>query len=130
MTTKVLGHLLSAKKSLTKAKRWSRMDVTGGGCFIYYIKQGHVGRAEVAINNANKSFLKLKEKVGRIKELESLIKIKNDPLSDLTDCFMNEIMYDDRFSFKISDAKKKCKIAITDVEAIKKELEQRLKTLS
>jgi len=122
-----LTYLRKAKKHLNRANNWSLFDLFGGDLLISALKHGSISDARRQLNLSKDALTKLNEKL-KDANIEVLA-IKISGILEVTDIFLDNIISDIMVQTKISDTKNSCKKAIHDVEAIKKDLEERLQNL-
>ncbi len=117
-----LRHLCIARDTLKSASNWGLFDLLGGGSFSGFVKHTKMRRASAEINNARDAMKKLSEE---LKDIGDVSFLSSDLLA-VVDIFYDGFVVDLISQSRISKALKMCNDAITNVTAIKKELQKRL----
>lgn len=119
-----LFHLRSARKYLDSAGNWGLLDMFGGGLISGFMKHSKMGDAEREIDNARYALQKFSKELRDVSGYSS-IHINN--FLTFADFFFDGFVADILVQSKISDGKRQCDDAIRQVEAIRRELQSKIK---
>ena len=119
-----LYHLNNAKKHLKSAGNWGIYDMIGGGFISGLIKHGKIESAEEEIQAAKEALQTFAEE---LKDVTGYSTIHMDSFLKFGDLVFDGFLMDALVQHEIGKAKAQCDEAVSYVERIRDELQDRLR---
>lgn len=123
LVDKSLEALENAKIDLKSASDWGIVDIFGGGLITSFIKHNDMDDAQIHMNLAKESLMKLSD---QLKIMDKDLAFQFDVLdfTDTLDIFVDNLFSDLLVQSSISQARDKLDEVIKKVKEIKKQLEK------
>lgn len=123
LADKALEALENAKIDLKSASGWGIVDLLGGGLFTSLIKHNDMDDAQIHMNQAKESLMKLSDE---LKTINHDLDFQFDMLdfTDVLDIFVDNLFSDLLVQSSISQARDKIDEVIEKVKEIKNQLEE------
>lgn len=123
LANKSLEALENAKIDLKSASGWGVIDILGGGLLTSLIKHNDMDDAQIHMNQAKESLMKLSDE---LKTMNHNLDFQFDVLdfTDTLDIFVDNIFSDLLVQNSISQAREKIDEVIKKVKEIKNQLEE------
>ncbi len=122
-----LDHLYAAQEKLGSASKWGIVDIMGGGMLVTYVKRRKMKDASYEIEAAQRALGVFNRELKDVRHID--IELEVSGFTEFADYFFDNSIMDFFAQSRISDARSDVKNAITRVENLVDQLEDRQEEL-